>query len=444
MFKLPHKAWVVTVDMGYGHQRAAYPLKTIAYGKIITANNYFGIPKGDRAIWQGTRAFYEFISRFKRIPLIGGAAFDLYDKFQAIPDFYPKRDLSKSNLQLSQTYNLFKKHQWGKHLFDKLAKKPIPLVTTFFVTSMMAEYYNYPGDIYCILCDADISRTWVPPKPQNSRIIYLASNKRVEERLRLYGVRQEKIFLTGFPLPEENVGHDLNIIKNDLGERLIQLDPEKIYINQYKKTLQSKLKGALRLRPIRPITITFCVGGAGAQRELGVEIVRSLHNEIRNNKIKINLVAGINKEVAKFFREEISKFRLGKIGKKNIRIVFETSKQIYFSRFNRILRNTDILWTKPSELSFYCAMGLPIIIAPPIGSQELFNQKWLQSIGAGINQEDPRYTNEWLMDWINSGWLADAAMQGFTEAPKFGTYNVDKIVFHHFKETKKFKTVLQY
>lgn len=32
------KAWVVTVDMGYGHQRAAYPLKKFAYGGIINAN----------------------------------------------------------------------------------------------------------------------------------------------------------------------------------------------------------------------------------------------------------------------------------------------------------------------------------------------------------------------------------------------------------------------
>ena len=28
------KAWVISVDMGYGHQRAAYPLKDIAYERI--------------------------------------------------------------------------------------------------------------------------------------------------------------------------------------------------------------------------------------------------------------------------------------------------------------------------------------------------------------------------------------------------------------------------
>lgn len=441
--KLPQKAWVVTVDMGYGHQRAAYPLKTIAQGEIITANNYRGIPDKDKKIWEGSRAFYEFISRFKRIPLIGEVAFNIYDKFQSIPDFYPKRDLSKSNIQLKETYNLFKNQDWGKHLIDKLAKKPLPFVTTFFITSMMAEYFNYPGDIYCILCDADISRTWVPPKPQTSRIIYLASNKRVEDRLKLYGVRPEKILLTGFPLPEENVGENLQMIKQDLGKRLIQLDPEKVYISQYRKTLQAKLKSNLHLKSVRPLTITFCVGGAGAQRELGLEIANSLRKDILSNNINLNLVAGCNLDVMKYYKKEVRSLRLG-LKANRIKILYESTKTKYFRSFNKILRNTDILWTKPSELSFYCALGLPIIIAPPIGSQELFNQKWLQSIGAGINQEDPKFASEWLSDWLKSGWLAEAAMQGFVEAPKFGTYNVKKIVFHDSKGAKKIKTVLQY
>jgi len=443
--KLPQKAWVVTVDMGYGHQRAAYPLKSIAQGKIIAANNYPGIPDKDKDIWINSRVFYEFISRFKMVPLIGEKVFELYDKFQSIPQYYPKRDLSKSNLQLKEIYNLFEQSQWGKHLIDKLAKKPLPFVTTFFATAMMAEYFNYPGDIFCILCDADISRSWVPPKPQRSRIIYFASNKRVEDRLRLYGVNNKKIFLTGFPLPEENVGENLKTIKYDMGRRLIQLDPDQFYISKYKDAIQFNLgRGKLKLRTVRPLTITFAVGGAGAQRELGAEIIASLKREILDGGIAINLVAGTSEEVAKYFKAKIREVRLGKMLDKGLKIIYAPSKYEYFRKFNHVLRNSDILWTKPSELSFYCALGIPIIIAPPIGSQEIFNQKWLQLIGAGIDQEDPKYTNEWLADWLKSGWLAEAAMQGFTEAPKYGTYNIEKIVFHKIKETKKFETILQY
>jgi len=59
------KAWVVAVNMGYGHQRAAYPLKSLAYkGKIICANDYEGIPDRDRLIWEESQLLYETISRF--------------------------------------------------------------------------------------------------------------------------------------------------------------------------------------------------------------------------------------------------------------------------------------------------------------------------------------------------------------------------------------------
>lgn len=443
--KFPHKAWVITVDMGYGHQRASFPLRRLAQGGIIVANNYSGIPERDKELWVYSRQFYEFISRFKKVPLVGEKAFELFDKLQSIPNFYPRRDLSRPTAQLKQIYSLFENLDWGRHLIKKLSKQPLPLVTPFFSVAMMAEYFNYEGEIFCVVCDADISRAWAPLKPQTSRIFYLAPNKRVEERLKLYGIRPEKIYLTGFPLPAENVGKNLRTLKFDLGRRLIQLDPAKVYLTQYRKVLLSQLgRGNLKVEPIRPLTITFTVGGAGAQRELGAEIVKSLRKDILNSRVKVNLVAGINAEVNQFFKEAIKKFGLASKLNKGVDVIFQRSKDDYFIEFNKILRSTDILWTKPSELSFYCALGLPIIMAPPIGSQEVFNQKWLTAIGAGMPQEDPRYTREWLSDWLKSGWLAEAAMQGFLEAPKYGTYNMEKIIFHELEAAKAVKTVLQY
>ncbi len=439
------KAWVVTVDMGYGHQRASYPLSVFSEGEIISANSYKGIPDADRVIWENSRSFYEFISRFKNVPFLGERAFDLYDKFQAIPQFYPKRDLSKGNIQLKEIYSLFEKKNWGKHLIDKLAKKKIPLVTTFFVTAMMAEYFKYPGPIFCVICDTDISRTWVPLKPRESRIHYFAPNKRVVDRLKLYGVSEERIFLTGFPLPLENLGDNLKLLKQDVGKRLINLDPEKVYISQYRKTINTQLGiKNLKMTPTRPLTITFAVGGAGAQRELGATILGSLRQDIEDGKIRFNLVAGVNGDVNHYFKDVIHDLKLSGRSKKNVSIIFHPDKDGYFKEFNKVLRTTDILWTKPSELSFYCALGLPIVIAPPIGSQEIFNQKWLQAIGSGMNQDNPKYTAEWLNDWLNSGWLAEAAMQGFLEAPKYGTFNIEKLVFNHSDEAKKVKMFLQY
>jgi hypothetical protein len=87
-----------------------------------------------------------------------------------------------------------------------------------------------------------------------------------------------------------------------------------------------------------------------------------------------------------------------------------------------------VLWTKPSELSFYCGLGIPIIISPTIGSQEVFNRKWLLEIGAGVLQEDPGYTGQWLFDLLDSGRLAEIAWSGFLNARKYGTYNIREIL----------------
>ena len=51
-----------------------------------------------------------------------------------------------------------------------------------------------------------MSRTWVSKDPKRSRINFFAPNKRVVERLKEYGVPENRIFFTGFPLPKENIG----------------------------------------------------------------------------------------------------------------------------------------------------------------------------------------------------------------------------------------------
>ena len=103
----------------------------------------------------------------------------------------------------------------------------------------MAEFFNYLGDIYCVVCDVDIARAWVSSKPAQSKIKYLAPNSWVVERLKLYGVKEENIFLTGYPLPSENTGSEkLEIAKMDLGHRLLNLDPQKSYRKEYQPLIE--------------------------------------------------------------------------------------------------------------------------------------------------------------------------------------------------------------
>lgn len=439
-----HKAWVVTVDMGYGHQRATYPLKDIAEGGIITANTYQGIPQSDRDTWRRNQQVYEAISRFKQVPVIGEMAFNLFDHLQEIKDFYPRRDLSGSTLPVLQVDRMIR-GGWGKHLIHKLSKKKLPLVTSFFVTALMADIHGFPGSIYCIICDADFSRSWVAKSPQESRIQYFAPNARVVERLKLYGVPEERIFLTGFPLPKENLGNgELKTIKQDLLNRFPQIDPKGRYRGQYRKTIRDQLGSFAPKRSVRPFTVMFGVGGAGAQLELAKTIVTSLRSALTEKRLRFILVAGVRKEVREGFIEHLGKLEIESCLGDSVRIIYEKTKEAYFQTFNSMLRVTDVLWTKPSELCFYTALGVPIIMAPPVGSQEKFNKLWLKTLAAGIAQQDPQYTNEWLFDWLDSGWLAEAAMQGYLEAPRYGTYNIEKIISLHPEQMKKVRTVLQY
>lgn len=418
MSDVAKKAWIVSVNMGYGHQRTAFPLKDLAFGgKIVNANDYPGILEKDRKIWETTREGYEFVSKFKKIPLIGQFIFFVFDYFQRIISFYPNKDLSEPSFQLKQTFSLIKKG-WGRHFVEKLSfeGKNIPLISTFFVPAFMAEYFDYPGDIFCIVCDADVARAWAPFDPKKSKINYFVPTERVADRLRLYGIKESNIFLTGYPLPLNNIGvEDSEILKSDLKNRLLNLDPKKRFFKNYEPLVESYL-GKLPEVSDHVLTLMFAVGGAGAQKEIGAKIVKKLSEKIKKKEIKVILVAGIKTKVKEYFEKNTKGL--------DVEIIFGKDIESYFKKFDQALRKTDILWTKPSELSFYSALGLPIIIAPTIGSQEEFNKRWLLKSGFGLLQEDPNYVSQWLFDWLERGYLAEAAMQGFIEGFRAGTYRI--------------------
>ncbi len=431
------EAYIVTVDMGYGHQRAVYPLASVATapetwnetgGIIIVANNYQGIPKRDQKLWTSGQSFYEKISRMKRIPLLGTAAFGLMDYMQRIQSFYPKRAEKDPSFQLKQIYGLIARG-WGKHLIDTLNEKPLPLITSFFTIAFFAEEHGYQGDIYCICTDTDVSRAWAPLNAETTRIKYLAPTFRVKERLIRYGVPEKNIITTGFPLPSENIGKDFDILKTAVGRRLCALDPENKWREKYMKTLEQYLGAQYcTIEDHHALTVTFAVGGAGAQREVASTIVRSLQPHILAGRIKLNLIAGSRHDVFRYFEDLCRELNLTDHGHL-VNIVYDQNKYHYFEKFNQVLNETDVLWTKPSELSFYAGLGLPIIMTEPVGSQEDFNRQWLLSTGAGIDQLDPKDAGDWLLDWAHSGWLAEAAYSGFANTPHQGTNRVLEVVF---------------
>ena len=205
--------------------------------------------------------------------------------------------------------------------------------------------------------------------------------------------------------------------------RLLNLDPKGKYRKMYAPLVGGTL-GKLPEKSDHPLTVMFSIGGAGAQKEICLKAINSLKDKIKERKLRFIIATGTRKEMTKYFAENIKGLKLDGW----VHILSADSVEDYFDDFNKALRETDVLWTKPSELSFYAGLGIPIIMAPTIGSQEDFNKKWLLHIGAGLLQEDPKYAEQWFFDLLNGGDLAEVAMQGFVEIQKLGAYNIERII----------------
>ncbi len=418
------KAWIATANMGYGHQRAVFPLRQIAEEEIITVGSNDADSANEKKLWQRVLGVYEFLSRAKSIPVIGKSLFNILDSFLKIPSFYPIRNLSNTTFQVNMLESSIKKGLC-KGMLEKIKTKDLPLLTSFFASAIAADMKGY-SRIFCIICDADLNRVWVSKEPAESRVEYFAPCGKAAQRLRAYGVPDERIYLTGFPLPLKLLGDEkLSQLKFDLGQRLFYLDPQNKFRIRHGKNVKHFLgEENCEFKNDRELTITYAVGGAGAQKEIGGNIAYSLKNKISAGKIKLNLVAGTKELVRDYFLKIKSSF----INSKNINVIYNENLDEYFNNFNEALKTTDILWTKPSELSFYCGLGIPIIMTPAIGSQEKFNSKWLREIQAGVRQENPEYSDQWLTDYLNKGILAEAAWSGFLKARKLGTFKIIEMI----------------
>lgn len=424
-------SWIVAADMGYGHQRAVYPLRHIAEGGIITVGSTASMPNSERKLWQRMMGAYEFFSRAKGIPVVGPHLFSILDSLLRIPSFYPMRNLSNTTFQVNLLESLVEKGLCNGML-ETTSAKNLPIITSFYASAIAADRKGC-SKIYCIVCDADINRVWVAKTPWESKVEYFAPCGKAAQRLRAYGVPDERIHLTGFPLPLELLGDEnLGILKRNLAARLSRLDPRGRFRARHGRNVEFFLGPDTGVTSAEgPLTITYAVGGAGAQKEIGRRIAISLRHKVKAGSIRLILVAGTRREVKEYF--EAVKADIAPDGDA-IRIIHSDSLHEYFDLFHHALHETDILWTKPSELSFYCALGIPIIMCPTIGSQKKFNKKWLREIRAGIKQENPDYANQWLYDSLNRGTLAEAAWDGFLKARKLGTFRINSVLANGFLE----------
>jgi hypothetical protein len=309
----------------------------------------------------------------------------------------------------------------GRSLVAYLQERNSPLVATFYSPALLADFHGYDR-IYCVVTDSDVNRVWAPIRPQQSKIHYMAPSGRVVRRLRAYGVSKDQVELTGYPLPHELLGGpNLSELRRNMMPRLVRLDPNGVFRHQFAQELDA-------LGPLPdadgPPHLAFAVGGAGAQAGMPAKFLPSLRDLLRSERLRLTLVAGTKREVRDVFEEELERARLANELGRSIRVLYEPNLDEYFDRFDALLKSIDILWTKPSELTFFGALGLALVFAPPIGMQEIYNQRWALENGAGLRQRDPRVASEWLSEWLSDGTLAATAWAAHKRLPCRGLYRI--------------------
>ena len=146
-----------------------------------------------------------------------------------------------------------------------------------------------------------------------------------------------------------------------------------------------------------------------------------MERQIRAGSLRLALVAGRRPEVAAALGEALAAQRLEATPEWSCSSIRTCSP--YLRRFNDLLARADALWSKPSELTFFAALGLPFIAAPPVGMHELANLRWAADRGAALEQRDPAAAGEWLSAWVKEGVLANAAEAGI-RLPRMGLYEI--------------------
>jgi len=390
---------VATVTMGYGHLRAARALADHLGAELVEVDRAPWAGSSEQRGWRAARRTYEALSRASQVPVAGRPFLALLDRLTAIGAGPPHRPPPSVRFLRRQVENGL-----GAAMVERLARTGRRLVTTFYVPAVVADHHRMPAD--CVVTDTDLHRIWVPAEPAGSRIRYLAPSDAAVARLASYGVAPDRVVATGFPLPDS----------------LASAAAADAALAQRRGRIERARRG------VGTLHLTFAVGGAGAQARRAHGLLRAVRPQLRAGRLRVTLVAGTRGELARRFRrwareETPEGYRDGVVD-----VLEGRDFGAYYERFNRLLSTTDLLWTKPGELVFYAALGLPLLLDRPVGRHEHANLRWAVDAGAAAPAPRPEAAAEWLGDGVAAGTLEAMAEAGFGRLPRDGARRIAEVV----------------
>jgi UDP-N-acetylglucosamine:LPS N-acetylglucosamine transferase len=392
---------VVAVDMGYGHLRAAWPLAEQLGISVSRADLAPYSGASERIAWRTIKRLYERLSRLSQNQVPGHPFLHLLDRLTAIDGSIMASDAHRPDRATRLLAGLIEMG-FGRTLSRELDRTGASLLTTFYAPALAADWQS-SSPVFSVVTDSDIHRVWAPANGNESGIHHLVPAPAAADRLLSYGVRRSRIACTGFPLPPSLTEN----APNTLDQRLGRLDGK---------------------RAARP-RVTLAIGGAGAQAGRARELLRELGSQLRAGEVRLALVAGLRHSLARRFRRW-SEAELGS-SCDAVEVVEAEDFRALYGRFNELLERTDVLWTKPSELSFYAALGLPMILDDPVGAHEHANARLLLDAGAALTRPRSSTVGPAIRSWLADGTLARCARCGFERLNRDGTESIIDYVFNN-------------
>jgi len=415
--------------MGYGHLRAAHALADAAGVPVLEADGPDVASEDERRMWARSRALYEALSRSAGGGVMRPVSRFALARITAIPRMTRAGGLSERTAAVRYLARLMEKGLCSGAVARARALGA-PLLTTFYAPAIAADLAGH-GPVVCVVTDSDVNRVWAPEHPAGTRIRYAVPGHRAARRLRAFGVPADLVHVTGFPLPLELVGDaGADVLQRNLASRLVRLDPRGAFRKGAAADARRAMDDADPEAARRPPLVVFAVGGAGAQVELACALPDALSEEIREGRLRLALVAGTREDTAERCLAAVEAAGLldhmGPAGP--IDVVRSPSFTGYLEQLSVVLAGADVLWTKPSEMTFFAGLGLPLLLAPSLGKHEEHNARTVLRRGAALRAGSARHAARWLPGLLSEGRLAAAAWAGWRRLPSHGTRRILSLV----------------
>ncbi len=345
-----------TVRMGYGHYRIAYAVATWAMqkGRDVYLHDLLNIQAPGADMIREIDQAYSFFSRLSA---------DFGGPFEWAWGVL----MSRGNIN-----SLFFSDMLARELTSLMRDLPkdLPVVSAYPLHAQIAVHSGFPNVIN-LVPDNHPQHFVLAPGAVN-----LVQGPASYARFREMGVPAKELDVAGHWVSRE-------LVENAVADSEARIQ---------------------RAQDNRPRRILLPIGGAGAQKKYVGEVLEALQGKLREGEIRLFLNAGDHRPVFKAFRKNLEELRveysvvdswsklqtfaeghaIGKDdppGTKPVTIFhFESSHFAAFAATDVLMRCSDILATKPSELAFF---PLPKLFLRRVGDHEAASAIRAMELGEG-------------------------------------------------------------